>query len=197
METRPMSDPRDLIILENFVSILEEFGIAYAIGGSIASSVYGKVRFTQDADITVEAFDNVADKFFGRLKTEYYISRDAMYQALTDRGSFNIIHLKSAFKIDVFVCKDSVFEKQLMARCKDLRISDSLDKTLLIVSPEDIILLKLRWYRDGGCSSERQWDDVLGVLQTQAGNLDFEYLKKWAVTLNVDNLLKKIVSETE
>ena len=192
-----MNDPRELIILENFIGVLEELGIAYAIGGSMASSVYGKVRFTEDADITVEPFDSVADKFFKKLKAEYYISGDAMYQALREQGSFNIIHLETAFKIDVFVCKNTVFEKQMMGRCKELRISDSLEKTFLVVSPEDIILLKLRRYRDGGCSSERQWDDVLGVLQIQAGRLDFSYLKKWAVTLNVDELLEKALSATE
>ena len=106
-----MNAPQELIILENFVSILEELGISYAVGGSIASSVYGKVRFTQDADITVAPFENIADELFKKLEPEYYISRDAMYQALAEHTSFNVIHFESAFKIDIFVCKNSDFEK--------------------------------------------------------------------------------------
>lgn len=191
-----MNDPQELVILKQFVNIVEQLHIVYAIGGSIASSVYGKVRFTQDADVTLEPFDNVADKLFEELKADYYISKNAMYQALREHGSFNIIHLESAFKIDVFIRRNTVFEEQLMTRCKNLKISNSFEKTFSIVSPEDIILLKLCWYRDGGCSSQRQWEDVLGVLQTQANTLDFEYLNKWGATLDIDVLLEKAASET-
>lgn len=192
-----MSEPVELIILEDFTNILEKLGISYAIGGSIASSIYGKIRFTEDADITVEPFDNQADKLFELLKPRYYISKDAMYQALKLRQSFNVIHLESAFKIDVFIQKGSSFEKQLMSRRKSLKLSDFLGKSFSVVSPEDIILLKLQWYREGGCSSERQWNDVLGVLAVQAKRLDFEYLKKWSSILGINNLLEKAISETK
>lgn len=192
-----MNRPQELIILQGFSDILERLGIAYAIGGSIASSIYGTVRFTEDADITVEPFDSQADKLFELLKPEYYISREAMYQALKQLSTFNIIHFESAFKIDVFISKNTAFEKQLMARRRSLKLSDSLEKSFSVVSPEDVILLKLQWYHTGGHSSERQWDDVLGVLAVQAEKLDFEYLKEWAGTLKITELLEKAISEAK
>jgi len=191
-----MSNSQELKILESLAEVLEQLDIAYAIGGSMASSIYGKVRFTQDADITVEPFDNQADQLFDLLKSQFYISRDAMYQALSQRRSFNIIHLKSAFKIDIFIRKDTAFEKQLMTRRRTLVLSDSLEKTFSVISPEDIILLKLQWYRNSG-HSERQWDDVLGILTIQAEKLDFEYLKKWAGILGIDQILEKAISESK
>ena len=191
-----MTNPQELTILEGFTNILERLGIDYAVGGSIASSVYGKVRFTQDADITVEPFMSRAEKLFELLKPQYYISKEAMYQALRQHSSFNIIHLGSAFKIDIFVRKDTPFEKQLMSRRRLLKLSDSLEKPFSVVSPEDIILLKLQWYRDTGLGSEHQWDDVIGVLKVQVDNLDFEYLKKWSGILRVNDLLEKAMSET-
>jgi hypothetical protein len=189
-----MTNPQELIILEGFADILERLGIDYAVGGSMASSVYGKVRFTQDADITVEPFMSQAEKLFELLKPQYYISKEAMYQALRQRSSFNVIHLESAFKIDVFIHKDTSFEKQLISRRRLLKLSDSLKKPFSVISPEDIILLKLQWYRDTGHSSERQWDDVIGVLKVQADKLDFQYLKKWAGILRINDLLEKAVS---
>ena len=190
-----MDNPEELIILQTFTDILEQLDISYAIGGSIASSIYGLVRFTQDADITVEPFDRVADKLFGKLESKFYISRKAMYQALKEKSSFNVIHLESAFKIDVFISKSGEFERNLFERRKSLKLLETFEKPFSVVSPEDIILLKLQWYRDGGCSSERQWNDILGVLTIQAEKLDFEYLNDWADTLGISELLEKAMGE--
>ena len=192
-----MNNPQELIILESFTDILQQLDIAYAIGGSMASSIYGKVRFTEDADITVEPFGNQADRLIELLSSDYYISKEAVYQALKQQASFNVIHLDSAFKIDVFIRKNTAFEKQLMARRKSLKLSDSIEKEFAVISPEDIILLKLQWYRDGGCSSERQWNDVLGILTVQAERLDFQYLNKWAAILAITELLEKAISESK
>ena len=192
-----MNNPQELIVLESLTDILQQLDIVYAIGGSVASSIYGKVRFTEDADIAVEPFDNQADKLIELLSSDYYISKEAVYQALKQQGSFNVIHLDSAFKIDVFICKDTAFEKQLIARRKSLKLSDSIKKEFAVVSAEDIILLKLQWYRDGGYGSERQWNDVLGILTVQAERLDFEHLNKWAAILGINELLEKAISESK
>ncbi len=191
-----MSNPQELEILGSLAEVLEQMDISYAIGGSMASSIYGKVRFTQDADITVEPFDDRADRLFEILKPQYYISKEAMYQALMQRRSFNIIHLKSAFKIDIFIRKDTAFEKQLITRRRTLKLSDSLGKSFSVVSPEDIILLKLQWYCDSG-HSERQWNDVIGILTTQREKLDFDYMRKWSDILGINELLEKVISESE
>ena len=61
----------------------------------------------------------------------------------------------------------------------------------MFASPEDTILSKLEWYRLGGEVSERQWRDVLGVLKTCAGELDLDYLHKWAKEIGVTDLLER------
>jgi len=190
-----MGNPEELQILNDFVNILEELNITYAIGGSLASSVYGKVRFTADVDITVEPFEGKADEIFRLVRSDFYISWDAMQQALRQRSSFNVVHLESAFKIDVFIRKDTEFERQLLTRRKFMKLSEGAKKAFSVVSAEDIILLKLRWYKQGGCGSEIQWEDILSVLEVQTDRLDFEYLKKWSAILEVSELLQKAVSE--
>jgi len=192
-----MNETSDMEVLKNFTDILEQLGILYAIGGSMASSIYGVVRFTQDADITVEPFENQADELYQLLRHRYYISREAMNAALIQRGSFNVIHLESAFKIDIFVRKDTAFEQQLILRRKLLRFSDSIGKNFAVVSPEDIVLLKLRWYRDGGQTSQRQWQDVLEILAVQKKNLDFEYLNRWTAVLGINELFQKTMNTAD
>ena len=186
-----MTESADLKVLVEFAKILEVLGVDYAIGGSIASSVYGEIRFTQDADVTVEPFTDKAERFYEEIKDSFYISKAAMYEALGSRKSFNIIHLASAFKIDIFVRGDDEFDKQVLSRRRSIKLDESIERSFSVVSPEDIVLLKLKWYREGGCSSERQWRDILGVLRIQKDELDAEYLKKWAATLGVDDLLDK------
>jgi hypothetical protein len=190
-----MSEGEQVIVIKKLTDALDELEIEYAIGGSIASSLYGNVRFTQDADITVKEFRGVVDRFYDLLKDDFYLSREVMVQALDSCGSFNAIHLETGFKIDVFIQGRSEFEKQLLARRKRIRLSDSLEKCFCVVSPEDIVLLKLRWYARSGCVSDRQWDDTLGVLRVQGDSLDFQYLKVWSRKLRVDKLLQRAISE--
>lgn len=192
-----MTESADLNVLAEFAAILEELGIGYAIGGSIASSVYGRIRFTQDADVTVEPFDDKVEKFYKEVKSNFYIGETAMYEPLSQRKSFNVIHIASAFKIDVFIRKDAQFNKQILDRRRLLKLDDSIERLFCVVSPEDIVLLKLQWYRKGGRSSEKQWQDVLGVLRVQKDQLGTEYLKKWADTLGVKALFDNAMSEIE
>jgi hypothetical protein len=190
-----MDSPQELKIIQKLTDLLDQLSIVYAIGGSIASSVYGVIRFTQDADITVSPFSPVADKLYEMLKDDFYISKQAMYQALESRGSFNVIHFETSFKIDIFVQADDEFEKQLLARSRKINLGDPLDKALSFISPEDIILLKLKWYSRGGSASQRQWSDILGVLAVQRGRLDLKYLGQWAEKLGLNDLLQKAMAQ--
>ena len=190
-----MSEPEEYLVLKQLADVLDDLKIDYAIGGSIASSLYGKVRFTQDADITVTPFADEAEELYNALRENFYIGKDAMYQAISDRGSFNIIHLKSAFKIDIFIRKDDDFHRLVFIRRKKVKLDESIDHLFDIVSAEDIILLKLQWYQSSGCVSERQWSDVLGVLSVQARALDIKYLRNCANKLGVGEVLQKALDE--
>ena len=188
-----MNNLQDIAVLEKLTDVLEMLNIAYVIGGSMASSAYGVVRFTQDADITIEPFGPMTDKLFDILKKDFYISKEAMYQALQSRSSFNIIHFGTAFKIDLFVRAENEFQKQMFSRSRKLRLGKS-KKLVSFVSPEDIILLKLGWYKQSDCTSQRQWSDILGVLTAKTSATDYEYLKSWATKLGLNELLQKAMA---
>ena len=184
------------MVLKHLADALDDLKISYAIGGSVASSVYGKVRFTQDADITVAPFGDKADQLYDVLKEAFYISKGAMHQAISDRGSFNIIHLKSAFKIDIFVQKDDDFHKLVFVRRRKLKLDESIDYLFDIVSAEDVILLQLQWYKSADCTSQRQWSDVLGVLNVQGEALDMRYLRSCSEEIGLSVLLEKALNES-
>ena len=184
-------------VIERLADVLDSLSIRYAIGGSVASALYGTVRFTRDADINVEPFSPVADRLYQLLQDEFYISREAMEEALKSHGSFNVIHFETAFKIDLFVSRPREFERRLLERRHLLRLSDESSRDVSVVSPEDIILLKLDWFRQTGCTSERQWNDVLGVLAVQGDALDFDYLTDSARELGLEELFNRARAEAE
>ena len=182
-------------VIEGLADTLDSLGIRHAIGGSVASALYGTVRFTRDADISVEPFSRVADKLYGLLKDEFYVSREAMEGALKDRGSFNLIHFATSFKIDLFVLGPDEFEQHFLTRTRRLKLSEHGKRDICVVSPEDIVLLKLRWFRETGGTSERQWSDILGVLGVQGEALEFAYLKEWAQKLGLEDLFQRAMAE--
>ena len=197
MEPKQMNENQDILILKQFTDILDGLGIGYGVGGSLASSLYGKVRFTQDADLMVEPFMAKAEQFHEKVKSDFYINKATMYEALESKGSFNVIHTQSVFKIDIFVQPESQYESGLLKRSRRQPLSDSVEEDFSCLSPEDVVILKLRWYKDGGSVSERQWLDVLGVLCVQADSLDYDYLSSWAQKLGLDELLKRAIGDCD
>ena len=181
-------------VIERLVDVLDSLGIGYAIGGSVASALYGTVRFTRDADMSVQPFSPLADKLYELLSDEFYVSREAMEEALRSHGSFNVIHFQTAFKIDLFIQGPSEFEGRLLQRRHMLRLSETSRRDVCVVSPEDIVLLKLRWFQETGGTSERQWHDVLGVLAVQGEALDFDYLTDSAKELGLEELLDRAIA---
>jgi hypothetical protein len=182
--------------LREVLRVFTDLGIAYALGGSMASSVYGIDRYTRDADITAEPFPGREAQLAGAFGPDYYVSLPAVRDAVRQRSSFNIINTATGFKVDVFICKDLPFERSAMQRRAPLELPDAPGQPITLHSPEDVILFKLRWYRLGGESSGQQWADVLGVFKVQTGKLDQTYLDRWAADLGVADLLARVRQES-
>jgi hypothetical protein len=62
-----------------------------------------------------------------------------------------------------------------------------------VATAEDTVLNKLRWYRAGGETSERQWNDLRGIVQVSGARLDLAYLNTWAPRLGVADLLERLL----
>jgi hypothetical protein len=180
------------------VAELERLGVAYYVGGSVVSSTHGIPRSSLDVDIVADlAFKHVSP-LVDALKSTYYIDARMIHDAIARRSCFNLIHLATSFKVDVFAIKDRPYDRVALDRIgKKLVNAENPITEFFLASPEDIILAKLEWYRLGDEVSERQWNDVMGVLKVQADALDRPYLEKWATELGVADLLEKAWKEVE
>jgi hypothetical protein len=116
-------------------------------------------------------------------------------EAIQRHSSFNIIHRETMFKVDVFIPAPRPFLRSQLSRVQVQTFTFEAPVSARFASPEDTILSKLEWYRMGGEISDRQWRDILGVLKTRSGGLDFNYLREWAVELKVSDLLDRALNE--
>ena len=172
-------------------NILEELGVPYLIGGSLASTLYGLVRTTQDSDIITEMRPEHIPPFVAALEDEFYIDAQMIASAIQRNSSFNIIHRETIFKVDVFIPRPRPFLKSQLIRAQKQTFTFATEVSANFATPEDTILAKLEWYRLGGETSDRQWRDILGVLKTRAAELDLDYLQKWATEIKVNDLLER------
>ena len=177
------------------IEALERLGVAYVIGGSLASAVHGVPRATLDTDLVADLELVHARPLAQALHPAFYADEGAIRAAIGQGQSFNVVHLETMFKVDVFVAGGKAFARQQLARRGVQVVADDPERTAYVLSAEDTLLAKLDWYRQGGEVSERQWRDVLGVLRAQTARLDQAYLRQWAVQLNVRDLLERALSE--
>jgi hypothetical protein len=191
MEPAPLQAQQNLKDFRQVAGVLDRLGIAYALGGSMASSIHGMDRFSRDADITIEPFLGKEDQFAAELGPDYYVSIPSIRDAHRHQSCFNIIKSTTGFKLDFFVLKDEPFEQLAMQRRQKAVLPDAPGQPVIVHSPEDIILFKLRWYRLGGEVSENQWNDVQGVFRAQGSKLDDAYLDQWAAEIGVSDLLTR------
>lgn len=191
-----MIESEALVVTRQVTAALDALGIPYVIGGSLASTVHGVVRATMDADIIADLQPSHAAALIDALGDAFYTPGEAAVgQAIERRGSFNLIHLGTMFKIDIFPAGPRPFDRQQLARRVGQMIDTQSDEKLWILSAEDVILAKLDWFRRGGEVSERQWRDVLGVMKAQSPALDVAYLRQWAGSLGVGDLLERTLDE--
>lgn len=174
-------------------SVLEGLGVRYVVGGSLASSLQGIPRATQDVDVVAAMREEHVEPFASLLGHDFYVDRDMIRDAIRTRHEFNVIYQPTVFKIDVFVpVLDLVTRRELS---RGVRYALDEARSLVVASPEDVIVQKLRWYRLGNHISERQWTDALGVIETHRARLDRGYLAETAELLGVSDLLEQVLAE--
>lgn len=195
-----MNDPEFLRGALLVADTLDALGVPYAIGGSLASVLHGFPRTTIDADLVADLQPEHISPFVRALRDEFHVNPLVIVDAMQRRSSFNLVHKTALFKVDVFLPKHRPFDQMQLERRGREVILDEPERTAWVTSAEDIILVKLEWFRMGGEVSERQWRDVLGVIKTQGSLLDEAYLRQWAAELAVSDLLerafKEVVDET-
>jgi hypothetical protein len=173
--------PGELDVLRDISTRLEQAGIPYMLTGSLAMGYYTTPRMTRDIDVVAELSDGDVGRVVTLFEAAYYVSPDAVAQAVRDRSSFNLIDQASITKVDVFPKKREAFRDAEFARRRRITIGDF---STWIVTAEDLVLAKLLWMRLS--PSDVQMRDVRMLLQAR---LDIDYVDTWTHRLGLDDLL--------
>ena len=180
-------------LLTRIVEALDGDGIPYMLTGSLASSLQGEPRATHAIDLVVDiAASDVARVTRALSAPEVCLDEDAVSDAPRRRTMFNLIDSSSGDKADFWLLTDDPFDRERFAR--RLRV-EALGLELSVSTPEDTILMKLRWSAQAG-GSEKQFNDALGVYEFQGDVLDLAYLDRWAETLGLSAALVEIRSRS-
>ena len=162
-------------VLQRITAELNRASIPYMLTGSFASVYYGFPRSTQDIDLVIVANAAQLRAFVGTLPDkEYYVEVDAALEALKRESLFNIIDLKTSWKIDLIIRKSRQFSREEFGR---RQLQNVQGVSLFVATAEDIILAKLECAKLG--ASQRQIEDAAGILKLRGDSLDRSYLDKW------------------
>ena len=184
------------IVLQKVTDAFEKLGVEYMVGGSFASSVHGIPRLTNDVDIVARLGREVVAGLVVLLGEEFYIDADMAFEAIQNHSSFNVIHLATMMKADIFILGNSAWANIQWERRHTKEVGTKEEKFFLyFASVEDMILQKLLWYKMTGGHSDRQWGDVQGMIRVQSDVLDNTYLTHWAGELGISDLLAQSLDD--
>ncbi len=177
-------------LLERLVVALDRIGIPYLVTGSVAAMAYGEPRLTNDIDIVAAIGDrDVVALIDAFPSAEFYISEEMIRDAIRDHTQFNIIHPASGIKINVVIRKDTPFDTSRFGRIR--RVLPSGTYVANFAAPEDIIIMKMKYYLDGG--SEKHLRDITGILKISGAELDRGYIEEWSARLGLTEIWTMIL----
>ena len=190
-----MSDrPQDVVdIALRVAEALEKVGASYFVGGSLASSIDGEPRATNDIDFVIDMAVGKVSELCRLLGADFEVDGDMLRDAILNGRSASVFYLPLVLKIDFFGHPHGPYDESEFSPRRPVLVRPG--RTLMVKAPEDTILRKLLWFREGGEISDRQWRDILGVLRAQQGSLDLAYLRAWAVRLALTDLLGRATAE--
>lgn len=167
--------------LRRVIAGLESSGIAYMLTGSLASSVHGIPRATNDVDLVIAPSRDQLLSFVRLFeRAGFYVTWEEASRALARRDQFNVVDFRNGWKADLIVLKKRDFSVAEFSRREHAEIEGI---PLMIATPEDVLLAKLEWAKMGG--SQRQLVDAAGILEMQGEHLDTAYVERWVAELGL------------
>ncbi|MBI4522496.1 MAG: hypothetical protein HY695_01645 [Deltaproteobacteria bacterium] len=180
------------LVVETFTRL----GVPYLVTGSVASMAYGEPRLTNAIDVVAGIREEHITGLLAAFPVDdFYLSTEAIQEAIRRQGQFNIIHPGSGLKVDVIIRKETPFDRSRFARARVIRAAESYEATF--AAAEDVIIKKMEYYREGG--SEKHLRDITGILKVSAQEIDEEYIVEWSERLGLRpiwEMIKRRLADT-
>jgi len=174
-------------LLKKVIKALEDAKLEYMVTGSVASSLQGEPRSTHDIDLVISVQKSAVKKLVKAFPPpDFHLDEDT-------KGMFNLINIREGDKVDFWILTNEPFDKSRFSRKYEEEV---MGIKMQVSSPEDTILMKLKWAKLSG-GSEKQFTDALRVYEVQSEKLDREYLESWARELNIESLWRRLLAEAE
>lgn len=181
-------------LLQKIVEVFERLRIPYLVTGSVAAMAYGEPRLTNDIDIVAAVeTKHIQDLVSAFPEEKYYISDEMIRQAIILQGQFNILHPESGLKVDVIIKKNSAFDESRFGRMRRIYPAESYEADF--AAPEDVIIKKMEYYREGG--SEKHLRDITGILKVSGEDVDLNYISGWAERLGLVEIWQAVLKRVK
>lgn len=180
-------------LLARTVEVLRRLNVPYFVTGSVASGYFGEPRFTNDIDIVARLTAESLGEFCATFSSpEFYVSEMGAQTAVERGGQFNVIQADTGFKLDVIVPTPSGFSASCFARRREVKGKEVEGS---FASPEDVIISKLLFYKEG--ESPKHLRDIGGILKLCPQPVDRVYIEQWARELGVEDIWRSILKRLE
>lgn len=180
-------------LLVKIAGILRDLGIPYAVTGGVAVTIWGRARYTADIDIVVDIAPQKLKQLppaLLKIDEGVYldIEADMPINLVKQRRRFNLIHPQSGVKADFIIKKDDEFSQMELKRAIK---KDFHGQEIYFISPEDLILIKLKWYKES--ESSRHLEDAESILKIS--KVDLGYIEKWASQQSTLKIFKDLLQK--
>lgn len=172
-------------VMLRVVDALESAGIPYMVVGSFSTNLHGIPRSTEDVDIVIELNQSLAPEFDRLLGDEFEAEKQISFESNTgtQRQEFHV--RGTEFTVELFRLSNDAFDQE---RFRRRRFYENNGRRISFATPEDAIVMKLRWAR------VKDKEDVLAVMAVQRDNLDWKYIELWCDRLGKLQLLNELRS---
>lgn len=178
-------------LLQKIIEALDGLHIPYLVTGSVAAMAYGEPRLTNDIDIVAAVKEQHIPALLAAFPAdEYYISDEMIREAIQYQGQFNIIHPASGLKVDIIIRSDSPFDASRFRRTRRIQPAETYEADF--ASPEDVIIKKMEFYKEGG--SEKHLRDIAGILKVSGHEVDTRYIEEWAERIGLMEIWRAVRS---
>jgi hypothetical protein len=178
-------------IVRSVLDAINQAEVPYMVVGALSSNIYGVMRSTNDADIVVELGNRRVSEIVRHLSENFVLDPQIAFDSVT--GSYrHIISVKdSHFKVELFRLSQDAHDQSRFSR-RLSQYNAPLERDVYYPTPEDVIIMKLRWADALHRSKDRE--DVRAIISVQFKHLDWPYIERWCNEHGTTFLLQEIRS---